>query len=115
MKLITFFHPNGGVPTVVFYFAEKLIIDHHFGTMWLVMLEMNKAAVTKLLTPFWKMLRNNVCVNVNFMHPEKGIKKMEKSDDFAESLFFPATIMEGASICQMVPFLVSQGKAQTVK
>jgi hypothetical protein len=65
VRVFAFFDSRIGIPAVVFYFAKELIVLHHARAARFVMVEVNEATIAKFFAPSWKMLGNNVGMNVN--------------------------------------------------
>jgi urease accessory protein UreH len=49
--VVTLYNAGIGIPAVILYFAKKLIVFHHARATRFVMIEMDKAAIAKLLAP----------------------------------------------------------------
>ena len=60
-----FAQPNLRIPAIVLNFPEKAIVHHHPGTTGAVVVQGNKSAVAKSLSPRRESLRQNMGVNIN--------------------------------------------------
>ena len=66
MMVIAFIDAYGWIPAVGLYLTKELIVFHHPGAAWLVMLQPYKSSIAELLTPPRQVLRHDMSVYVYF-------------------------------------------------
>jgi hypothetical protein len=70
---VALFNPLFDAPAVMLYLSEKSVANHHAGTTWFMVFQMNKTSIAELFFPSGQLFGYDMGVNVNLtMHSGKS-------------------------------------------
>jgi hypothetical protein len=97
-------YPIFGFPAIALYLPKKSIALHHARAAGLMMFEMNKLAITKLLKPVRNFFGHDMRMNVDALHGMMICTMIRLEMNFANSPSCDAVIVDtifssGAIVC----------------